>query len=494
MPRPVTHEIGGLGTDPDIFYGWLDYLENPDPIIRYESNGQGIALYDEVDRDDRAGAVLEARYDAVAGEDFEMQPASTSQRDKLIAQFVEDNFRAINLPAATKDILQSILYGYYGLEIMWSQDPTGQVKVALLKGRHPRRLLFDQEGNIRIRTKKDQLKGELVPDEKFIVLTYGSTENPYGKGLGRRLWWCVWFKKNGIKFWAVFLEKFGQPTVVGKYPQGANSDQQAEVKRATELVQAKTGVIIPEGFALDLLEASRAGNASYEQMVQRMDTAITITVRKQNLTTEVTGGSRAASETHDTVEHRTTKMDASEVADLYNATLVKWLVDYNFAGVKEYPKLRFITEKEEVKKEEAETDAILITQMGLNVSAAFIAEKYNVKTDGPPRFLTQSTVPSALTVGAENPAFAERPESTATSNAARIDALADKAIAGAAPDFEANARQILDVVQSSSSEEEMVTRLADLYPKLDLKQMETILQQAMLAAFAEGIRTVQDDS
>lgn len=481
MPKPIRREIASLGNDPDIFYGWLNYHENPDPILRHESEGKGISFYDEVDRDDRAGAVLEARYEAVAGEDFEVVQGGKTKRDKKIAEFVYENLSAINFPSATKDLMGAILYGYYGLEIIWSQSQGGQVLIDKLIGKHPRRLLFDQDRNPRLRTRANLMDGEPLPDKKFIILSFGDTENPYGKGLGRRLWWPVWFKKNGIKFWAVFLEKFGAPTAVATYPQGATDDQKREIQQAVELVQTRTGIKIPEGFALSLLEASRSGSGSYEEMVQRMDTAITITVRKQNLTTEVQQGSRAASETHDSVEHRTTKMDAKLVEDEYNETLIRWLVDYNFSGVKSYPKLRYITEKEEIQKEEAETYEILSKEIGLNIDPAWLADKMNVKTDGPARI-------GSSTSGQGSSEFAEE-EDTAVKDQRQIDGLVDRAVAEV--DLKDNEEAILSLVSEANSYEDIYSGLLELYQEISIDVMQDVLQRALLMAQAAGIASVE---
>ncbi len=109
---------------------------------------------------------------------------------------------------------------------------------------------------------------EDLPDRKFIVFTYGSSDNPYGNGLGQKLWWPMWFKKNGIKFWLVFLEKYGMPTALGKYPPGTPPDQQAALLDALDAIQNETGIKIPETKAIELIEASRQGTATYGEMCE----------------------------------------------------------------------------------------------------------------------------------------------------------------------------------------------------------------------------------
>ena len=65
--RPITDEIATTQKDIDVFAGWLQRLENPDPTLRTESKGKGLKLYDEVDRDSHAGSVLQTRYLSVVG-------------------------------------------------------------------------------------------------------------------------------------------------------------------------------------------------------------------------------------------------------------------------------------------------------------------------------------------------------------------------------------------------------------------------------------------
>ena len=66
-PKLITDEIASASKDFDIFSGWLNRLENPDPTLRTEAAGKGLKLYDEVDRDPHAGAVLQTRYLSVIG-------------------------------------------------------------------------------------------------------------------------------------------------------------------------------------------------------------------------------------------------------------------------------------------------------------------------------------------------------------------------------------------------------------------------------------------
>jgi hypothetical protein len=52
-----------------------------------------------------------------------------------------------------------------------------------------------------------------MPERKFWTFSAGAAtdDEPYGLGLGHFLYWPVFFKRNDIKFWLIFLEKFAAP-------------------------------------------------------------------------------------------------------------------------------------------------------------------------------------------------------------------------------------------------------------------------------------------
>ena len=116
--------------------------------------------------------------------------------------------------------------------------------------------------------------------------------------MGQKLWWPVWFKKNGIKFWLVFLEKFGMPTAVGKYPTGTPPEQQQALLDAIDAIQNETGIKIPETMAIELLEAARQGKDTYRPFCEYMDRQVSKAVLGQTASTEGTPGKPGNEQSH----------------------------------------------------------------------------------------------------------------------------------------------------------------------------------------------------
>jgi len=483
--KPVTDEIAVATKDIDIFQGYLGRLENPDPTILSEGRGKGLKLYDEVDRDAHAGSVLQTRYLAVAGLEWEVIPADESAKAQAIADFVREAVDGCNFTQAIQELMQAVLYGFYVAEVLWTARQDGAWVPKKLIAKHPRRFCFTTERELRLLTPASMVTGEPVPERKFITFTYGSSDNPYGKGLGQKLWWPVWFKKNGIKFWLIFLDKWGSPTAVGKYPAGATKEQKDMLLEAIEAIRQETGVTIPESMVIDLLEASRSGNITHESLCEYMDRQISKAVLGQTLTTEVgERGSYSASQTHDEVRNEIRNADSDLLCERLNETLVRWLVDLNFPD-RLYPWLDLRTEEKADLKARAETDRIVVREMGLPVAVDYFYDTYGYPKPDKGAELIQSPQGAA-------PLFSEGERGrTFTPEQQALEGLADAALAGV--DLGGNEEKILAAVRAASSFDEAMEKVLALFPDLDMEGLRDMTERAIFNAEMYGRRTAIDD-
>jgi phage gp29-like protein len=378
--KPVTDEIATV--EKDIFQDYIGKVElNPDRILRRESGGKGIELYEDLLRDDQVGSNLNTRKLAVVGKEWEIVPASEKRQDRKIADYVKEALLACNYDDARKSLLSGIVLGFKPAEIMWEYSE-GQVWIKEIIGKSSRRFVFDLSRNLRLLTPRNMVEGEEIPGRKFLVYTHASDNgSPYGDGLGRLLYWPVWFKKNAIKFWMIFADKFGSPTAVGKYPPGAPAAQQDELLAAIDAIQQESAIKIPNNVEIAFLEATRAGSVNtYESLCNFMNAAISKVILGQTLTTEMSdkGGSYAASQTHNNVRGDYTKADADSLSAALNNQLVRWIVDYNFPGVTAYPRAWVRTEAEKDLKPLADRDKVIVVDMGVPVTTDYIYDTYGI--------------------------------------------------------------------------------------------------------------------
>ncbi|WP_327752922.1 DUF935 family protein [Sphingobium sp. SJ10-10] len=227
-----------------------------------------------------------------------------------------------------------------------------------MKVRHARRFRFDDEDRLRMLTPTN-MQGEILPERKFWVHSVGAADDdqPYGHGLAHWLYWPTLFKRNGIRFWNIFLDKFGTPTAKGTYPRGSSQTDINKLLMALQAIATDSGFVVPEGMAVELLNAARSGTGDYHQLCLYMDAAIAKIVLSQTMTTD-NGSSRSQGEVHADVKLDVVKTDADDLTDSFSVQVARWWTDWNFGPDVAAPIVRRIVEEEEDTKANAETDNI----------------------------------------------------------------------------------------------------------------------------------------
>jgi len=380
--RPITDEIASV--ERDIFRDYMGKIQfNPDKVLKSESGGKGIELYEDLLRDAKVGSTLQTRRLAVTGKEWQVEPASDKRDDVKKADYVEQIFKAINYDAYRRAALSGLVLGVKPAEIMWDYSE-GDIFISRIIPRASRRFVFDLDGNMRLLTLGNMIEGEELPPRKFQTFTNPSDNgSPYGDGLGRMLYWPVWFKKNGIKFWLIFCEKFGSPTPWGKYPPGTTQALKDTLLEACESMQQESAIITPDNMSIELIEAARQGSINtYESLCDFMDSQIAQVMLGHTGSSQSTPGKLGSEDAAIDVREDYIKSDADLLCEAENNQMVRWIVDYNFPGVKRngYPKVWIRTEPEKDLKALAERDKIILVDMGMGkrVSEKYIEDAYGM--------------------------------------------------------------------------------------------------------------------
>lgn len=396
---PDAAEIATIRSDPNRWH-YGERIENDDPILRARGATRGLALYDEVERDPQVGCELGKRRMALLGREWDITAGAEDPRAVAAADLVKRALAGARFNQAVEKLLDAILKGLAVCEVMWVRRaaPGGGVEIvpAELRGRDPRRFrpmlppqgVVPPEGEpppafqLRLLSRDNPTEGDPLPERKFVAHRFGARyENPWGLGLGARLFWPVFFKRQGIGFWLSALEKFGQPTALGKYPAGASADDQAKLLDALQAIASEAGVIVPEGMAVQLLEANRVGTFdSYEGLARYMDEDISKVILGQTLTTSAgASGSRALGQVHNEVRLELTKGDADLLSDTLNGSLLRWIVDLNMPGYAAtglaYPSLWWDVSEPEDLAARADRDT-KVKQLGYRPTDDYVRETY----------------------------------------------------------------------------------------------------------------------
>jgi phage gp29-like protein len=393
LPRNFNTEIASVKRDPYMLLLGSRFL-NPDDVLQGRGKGEYKA-YDDLLRDGHCHSVMQKRYLAVIAREWSVEAASKDKLDQKAADMVkyhlqslaaradDDDLLATGFDRTCYNLLDAILKGFKPAEILWGADGK-EFYPNQVKTRNQQRFNFaiNEAGKweLRMLTLEDMIDGEAVAKlhpRKFLTHICGATDdNPYGTGLGRTLWWNVFFKKQGIKFWLQFVDKFASPTAIGKYKRGATKEQKATLLEALEAIATDAGVAIPEDIDITLLEASRSGTINcYESLCKYMDSEMSKTVLGETLTTEIgSRGSYAAANTHNEVRKELTKADADLLSDTLNRTLIKWDVQLNLPDAKP-PRLWRNFEEAEDLSGRSQRDKTLF-DMGFKLKKESVTEIY----------------------------------------------------------------------------------------------------------------------
>lgn len=373
---PLTSEIASIRRDVSrVFYGGVQF--NEDDTLKARGGAKGLKIYQDLQRDAHAGAVLAKRKLAVTSRPWDVLPASDRRADKKAADVVKAALQHLRFNALCKRLLQATLTGYSVAEVLW-EVRDGLVLPRRVVARDPRRFVFGVDDSLRLLTREAMIEGVVMPDRKFIVHRRGADDDsPYGMGLGGALFWPVFFKRQGITFWLTFADKFGSPTALGRYPNSAGKAEQGKLLQALQAIAQDAGIIVPEGMSIDLLEASRSGSVdTYEKLVRYMDEQISKVVLGETMSTTASSaglGSGQANVQND-VRIETAVDDADELSETLDDTLVRWIVELNMPGAGLPSVVRQFDEPEDTSKL-SERDQRLV-EMGFEPSEEYIQKTY----------------------------------------------------------------------------------------------------------------------
>lgn len=485
--KPERKEIATVARD--ITYpAFSGLLRQNDDTLLQRGQGKGLKLYDEIERDCYAYAVLQKRKMAVIARPWEVEPASSSRLDKKAADLVRAQIEAMDFDHICMNLLDALLKGFAVGEVMW--DVMGSEIVCVdVKPRDQRRFTFGEDFALRLLTPQAMTQGEELPERKFMVHSFGAKDgSPWGLGLGTRLFWPVFFKRQDISFWLTFADKFASPTAIGKYPQGTDDSEQSKLLRALAAISREAGITVPTDYEVELLEASRSGAVTYEDLARYLDEQIAYTVLGEAAGAKDSGGALAsAAILRNEVRLELVQADSDLLSSTLNKTLCAWLTQYNVPNANPPRVWRQIKAPED-RLARAEADKVIF-DMGFKPSLEYIHETYGGEW-------VETKAAEPVTQNNKDASFAENENRQATSDANQdaldqaIDALPADEIDGVMREM---LKPVIAALRKGTDAEQAAASLADLYPQMDTEQLELMLTRAIFVADLLGRYAAQQE-
>lgn len=262
----------------------------------------------------------------------------------------------------------------------------GHRVVPVFKTWHPKHFRYDWEHNTWLFRDGEGRESPITAgDGEWIIGTLKGDYRPWanGKWRGCSPWWML--KRYGISDWGVHSEKASK--LVLSSNEFALADDRKKI--AAEIFQlAKDAVIsLPPGFDLKIVELSANTKEIYEAQIEAANMGFTLAIVGQNLTSEVSGGSLAAANTHERKELRVFRYVAKKLGRILQEQSLPWWAEYNFGDRKLAPYPRWATDPPEDKGAKVAmlgalgTGLVALQTVGFKLSAKAIEEQYGIKLE-----------------------------------------------------------------------------------------------------------------
>lgn len=417
--------------------------------------------------DDEISQAVETRIDALLATPFRIEPSDTDE-SLLLMKEIKEWFSEI----ATGSV-NALLFGYSVQEAVYDQSDAGQIGLQWI-GEKPMEW-FEPKNDGQLIYRPEGTGQELVVDQtfKFFLTRRKATyKQPYGKALLTVVYWLDFFRKNGFKFWAKFLERFGTPILLGKV--GGNENTCDEMNQALLNAHAQSVISIDAEDDVQILSASSTSNAgsSFETFNNTIIRQIQKVILGQTLTSGTDGtGSRALGEVHENVRKDKLNADIRLVTPTFQA-IVDALCTLNGWGKHEI----ILGEKsKQLNKDQAERD------VKLKDAGAVFTNQYFIREYG----LQEGDLAEAIPNTTPQPQFKaipNRPFSFA-STVNKLSAEQQELEELAKQNFKLlSDNDLKDLILNSESIEELQTSLFAIAKTADKSQFNEVLDRALFAA------------
>jgi len=387
LSEPQTAQLGWLtrsfelhparGLTPAKLHKLLDAAERGQLIE------QSDVFTDMEEKDGHIHAEMSKRKRVLLTLDYDVKPprnASAAEK-KLTDQVREWIMDMPDFESMVLDCLDAIGHGFAALEIEWQR--LGALWFPKAFHHRPQRWfmnpIFDRD---QIRLRGAAVDGiELCP-AGWIVHRHRAKSGYIARcGIHRALCWPYLFKNYSVRDLAEFLEIYGLPLRVGKYPSGAGADEKAALLRAISSIGHNAAGIIPDQMLIDFQQAAEGSHVPHMAMIDWCERTVSKVVLGGTLTTQADGKSstHALGNVHNEVRHDLMTSDARQVERTITGELIYTMIVLNIGPIDRLrcPRFEFETRESADIKMYAEALPKLVG-VGLKIKRAWAHEKLSI--------------------------------------------------------------------------------------------------------------------
>jgi len=326
-------------------------------------------------------------------------------------------------------------------------------------------------------------------------------------GLIRQLAWPFIFKNYSVRDLAEFLEIYGIPIKLGKYPSGATDTEKSRLLQAVLGIGHNAGGIIPKGMEIEFHEAAKGGGSDpFMTMMSWCERIQSKVILGQTLTSQVDStGSQALGNVHNEVRQDIRAHDLRQMANTLNRDLVLPMHALNSLSYRgdprRKPRIIFDTQEPEDISQYAESLPKLV-DIGFRIPASWAQDKLRIpEPEGEEAILARAVATPAVKEPEEKDADKDDPKQEPQTAALRLalaalkaqqpkddgaDVLTKRLAQQAGESFSQLMQPIESLVANADSLEALLEQLLELEDQLPVEDYQLLLGQAFTAAELSG--------
>jgi len=309
-------------------------------------------------------------------------PRNPSAQEQKAAEQVKELVREIpNFEDLLFDLLDAVGKGFSCQEIEWQRlGKSWLPKCVHWRPQSWFQISLTNQNELRLRD--NSAEGAALTPFGWIVHTHKAKSGYVARaGILRVLAWPYLFKNYSVRDLAEFLEIYGLPMRLGKYPNGASEQEKATLLRAVVGIGHNAAGIIPDGMAIDFVEAAKGTHDPFAAMLEWCERSESKAILGGTLTSQTDQGSGAYAlgEVHNEVRHDILASDARQAASTLTRDLVFPIAMLNVPGIdpRRAPRLTFDPgQAEDLKLYSGAIPALV--DVGVRVPAKWVHEKLRI--------------------------------------------------------------------------------------------------------------------
>jgi len=477
------------GLTPATLAAFLQAAEDGDLLSQAE------LFMDMREKDTHIDAELHKREMAVKKLEWSLVPPRNASAVEIKnTQVLEDLIRdELNVGALTMSMLDAIGHGYACIELGWGRNAQGLWYPSEVEHRSPTWFTspLTDRNTLHLRDNSSQYGVPLHPFGWVPHIHRSRSGYIARTGLFRSLAWPYLYKNYSVRDLAEFLEIYGLPIRLGKYPEAASDKAKKDLMSAVLSIGHHAAGIIPDNMAVELQQVMASGSAdSFKVMMDWCEGCISKAILGGTLTSSTgANGNRSLGDVHNEVRLDIRDDDATQIDESKTAFLVYPMAMLNglFADNR-CPK--WISDTQEPDDLSLYADSLpKLVAIGAKIPVSYVTNKLKIPMPEGDEPVLGVVSPPAATPPADagqTAAMAAVIPGQSDIDPTPVSSMSDQLAVEAGSSIKAMIGQIAELVNKAESLEALRDQLLASYGDLDSTELVNVMALGFAAADLSG--------